>query len=143
MARITSYNVCYTKLLRVNRSAIALYGYSKEEFQALRSEDISEEPEKTIQVFEKFRTMNTGDHIHIPQRVFHHKNGYIFPGEVSVSKFRAGGRMKLIAAVRDISRRKQIEGQLRQSYKMEAIGVITSYSIHYTKLYESPTRTSL
>ena len=31
----------------------------------------------------------------------------------------------------------RLEGQLRQAQKMEAIGtVITSYSIHYTKLYE-------
>jgi signal transduction histidine kinase len=58
------------------------------------------------------------------------KDGSLFPVEVNLTTVATEAGVMTIAAVRDISERRQIEGQLRQAQKMEAVGQLTGGLAH-------------
>jgi two-component system, cell cycle sensor histidine kinase and response regulator CckA len=58
------------------------------------------------------------------------KNGEIFPAEVLLSSYRLGEDIVLQANVRDTTERKNLEAQLRQAQKMEAIGTLAGGIAH-------------
>ena len=59
-----------------------------------------------------------------------HKNGTRFPVEISVCPFESENERLWAFSVRNISARKDIEAQLRQSQKMEAVGQLTGGIAH-------------
>ena len=64
------------KILEVNASAAALYGYSRDELLTMKNTDLSAEPHKTTQATqEKLRE--------IPVRYHKKKNGMVFPVEIT------------------------------------------------------------
>jgi len=95
-----------------NPATLRLFGYSKEEFLALRVEDISAEKEKTRKTVARV-TDEDSPTSHVPQRRFLRKDGTEFPGEISAGKFLAGNCKKIIGAVRDITERIQAEEKIR------------------------------
>ena len=95
-----------------NPAALDLLGYSKPEFQELTVEDISAEKEKTRMMVEKVIRGNIPG-LKVPLRRFKRKDGTVFPGEISAGRFVAGGRKKIIGAVRDITDRFQAEDKIR------------------------------
>jgi PAS domain S-box-containing protein len=58
------------------------------------------------------------------------KAGKQFPIELSVSALKQNGELYSIGIVRDISKRKKLEKELRQAYKMEAIGTLAAGIAH-------------
>ena len=92
----------------VNAAALALYGYDKEEFLALRDGDVSAEPDKTRRAIAEQRTS-------IPLRFHRKKDGNVFPVEIAGSYFEYQGRKLHVAAIRDISDRVKVEIELRES----------------------------
>jgi signal transduction histidine kinase/ActR/RegA family two-component response regulator len=56
--------------------------------------------------------------------------GEEFPADVLLTRMEQGGKVILQATVRDITGRKQLEQQLRQSQKMEAIGQLAGGVAH-------------
>lgn len=57
-------------------------------------------------------------------------DGSRVPVEIAISELKQGGLHLLIAVVRDISERKRLEEQIRQSQKMEAIGRLAGGIAH-------------
>jgi PAS domain S-box-containing protein len=95
-----------------NPATLNLFGYSKEEFLALKVEDISAEKDNTRRSVEKVIAADAPN-AQVPLRKFIRKEGSVFPGEISAGKFFAGRREKIIGAVRDITERKQAEEKIR------------------------------
>jgi PAS domain S-box-containing protein len=118
--------------LDVNRAAVELYGYSREELLALKSTDLSAEDHKTRTAMQA-----GGTFVRVPLRYHRKKDGTVFPVEITANFFELHGRKTMLAAIRDIAERKQaeeerarLEAQLRQAQKMEAIGHLSGGIAH-------------
>ena len=97
-------------LLDVNPAATRMYGFNREEFLRMTVTDVSDEPEKTARA--------TSEPVpFIPLRYHRHKDGSVFPVEITASSFELRGRNTIIATVRDITERKRADEALRESEK--------------------------
>ena len=116
------------KFLRVNQAAVKLYGYSPEEFDemtilAIRPESEREKALAYVREMED-HTQEHGFWLHQA------KGGKVFEVEIiSHALVYAGKRVRLVVA-QDISERRNLELQLRQSQKMEAIGRLAGGVAH-------------
>ena len=64
------------------------------------------------------------------EMTFHRKDGAAFPGEITISPFEIEGEPYFVAVVRDLTERRKLEDQYRQSQKMEAIGQLAGGVAH-------------
>jgi PAS domain S-box-containing protein len=98
------------RLIDANPAAEALWGYSRAELMAMDVSELSAEPERTrtsIQV--------PKGRVHIPLRMHRRKDGSIFPVEITANRLMLDGRLTVVAAVRDITERRQAEEALLAS----------------------------
>jgi PAS domain S-box-containing protein len=58
------------------------------------------------------------------------RDGREFPMDLSVAEMMVDGARHFVGVVRDITERKEIESELRQAYKMEALGQLTGGVAH-------------
>lgn len=58
------------------------------------------------------------------------RDGREFPMDLSVAEMMVDGTRHFVGTVRDITQRKEIESELRQAYKMEALGQLTGGVAH-------------
>ena len=58
------------------------------------------------------------------------RDGSEFPLEASISSYREGGTIFTVAILRDITARENLEAQVRQTQKMDAIGLMAGGSAH-------------
>lgn len=122
-----------SEIVLVNAQAERLYGYSKAELIGQPIYTLI--PESTrdfhIRKFPDYLTITTSQVIDIgAELIGRRKDGTEFPAEISVSPIETGDEKLLAFAVRDISDRKDVEAQLRQSQKMEAVGQLTGGIAH-------------
>jgi PAS domain S-box-containing protein len=99
-------------IIDANNSAATFYGWTREQLQQMRIQDINTlSPEEIKQVMEKART---NQQIHFE---FHHRlaDGSIRNVEVVSSKIEAKGKDLLHSVIHDITARKQAEKALRES----------------------------
>ncbi len=99
-------------ILEANSAACALYGYSHEELLTKKNTDMSAEPEQT-----QAATRNTAPLdkvVRIPLRYHRKKDGTVFPVEITARFITWKGRSVHIAAIRDITERRQIEQKLER-----------------------------
>ncbi len=100
------------RIIDANDSALALYGYAREDFLNLTLLDISAEPEKSLASVKKTESMKS---FRIPLRYHKTRDGTIVPVEVSVCDFRLKGRKVICTIIRDITERIAAEQALRES----------------------------
>jgi two-component system cell cycle sensor histidine kinase/response regulator CckA len=116
------------RFLAVNNSALALYGYSREEFLALSARDIR--PREDVALLTELLSKKTAG----PRNagVWRHKkkNGAIFDVQVDVADMSFGGRPAYLVTARDVSEQRQLENQLRQVQKMDAVGRLAGGMAH-------------
>ncbi len=95
------------KVVDVNPSALALYGYSREEILAIHPRDITVEEEETNQAIR-----GAAD---VPLRYHRKKDGTVFPVEISNIPLDFEGGSLMLSKMRDIAERIDSEERLKAS----------------------------
>ncbi len=114
--------------LDVNEAALQKYGYSREELLGMTLRD--------IRPAEELPRLNAGLEVGKPgwrsAGLFVHrrKDGGLMQVEVTVDCLVIAGRTVHLALAQDVTERKQLEAQLRQAQKMEAVGQLAGGIAH-------------
>jgi len=106
------------RFLEVNDAAVRHYGYTREEFLAMTIEDIRPE-EKAPRLAAR-------------SGVWSHrtKKGQVIEVEVVSAEIVVGGRSARVVLADDVTERRRLEEELRQSQKMEAVGRLAGGIAH-------------
>ena len=120
--------------LAVNRAAVEAYGYSEEEFLAMKVSDIRP-PEDIPTLLKHLAESEGSSHRYLTRH--RRKNGTVFPVEIDSGSFTISGRPARLVVAHDVSERiraeealRHAESQLRQSQRLEAVGQLTGGIAH-------------
>jgi PAS domain S-box-containing protein len=114
--------------------AEAMFGWSRDEIVGRNLRDVIIQPEnrarnagRLVEFIEDARQGNPGRRYEAPSLC---RDGKLIDTEVSITALRRGDRYIINGFIRDITERKAVENQLRQSQKMESIGQLTGGIAH-------------
>jgi two-component system cell cycle sensor histidine kinase/response regulator CckA len=122
------YDLETLRFLAVNDTAVRHYGYSREEFLAMTvkdirpTEDIPALMDNISQVSEGLDQAGLWRH--------RRKDGTIIGVEITSHFLNFAGRRAEVVLVNDVTEHRQLEEQLRQSQKMEAVGRLAGGIAH-------------
>ncbi len=132
---IVIFDIETRKFIDVNDAFLKLYGYSRDEISDLVADQISADPGKAREAIQK--TADSGKDTLISRRRHRKKDGTEIIVTLSAGTFVWKGRDVMYAIIRDITAHVQaedekagLEAQLRQVYKMEAIGTMAGGIAH-------------
>jgi len=106
------------RILECNTAGAKIYGYTKEEMIGLTLADVV--PEKFMDKLPKVITDKETTHGIFLPRISKKKDGTIFPTEIASKIINIAGKPRLIAYIRDITKRKEAEKKLRKARKLFA-----------------------
>jgi PAS domain S-box-containing protein len=115
-----------------NRAAVEMFGYSKDELYGRASEILHVDRKHYEEFIRKREDAFYSQGIASFEFKLKRKNGKIFPTDHSISLLKndTGSSLGIISVVRDISKRKLLEDQLRHSQKMESVGRLAGGIAH-------------
>ena len=116
------------RVLAVNGAAIKHYGYSREEFLALRIEDLR--PAEDIPALHRHLETMPGDYHNAGTWRHRKKDGTLIEVETSGHGITFAGRRAEQVVINDVTERKRLEEQFRQAQKMEAVGRLAAGVAH-------------
>jgi PAS domain S-box-containing protein len=116
------------RLLEVNESFARMHGWTHEE--ALRRTLYEfDTPATAALVPERLRRVLAGEHL-IFEVEHYHRDGHVFPLEVSSSLVHVGGVPCVMAIHRDITERKRLQAGLERSDRLASLGMLAAGVAH-------------
>lgn len=116
------------KFIEVNDAACSRLGYSREELLALTPADIdaSDMDEKRRAALEELTRSGSA----VFEMSHSSKDGRRIISEISSRVFRCGGQLCVLSIARDITERLKLETKLRQTQRMETVGLLAGGVAH-------------
>jgi len=113
--------------LEVNHAALTHYGYTHGEFLSMTVADMRQ-PEDVARLKD---SVARAKGLELSGQWRHRlKDGRFIDVEVASHSISYGGRPAVLSVLQDVTQRKQLEEQLRQSAKMEAVGMLAGGIAH-------------
>jgi PAS domain S-box-containing protein len=125
------HDAATSEIVDVNEVMAAMFGYTRQEALGLTVGQLSsgESPFTQNKALLHLQAASSGATPVFEWRS-RRKDGALFWSEVALRRVDIGDRPRIIAVVRDIDERKQMEKQLQQAQKMEAIGTLAGGIAH-------------
>jgi len=116
------------EFLEVNQAAVEHYGYSREQFLKMKISDI-QPPEQLERLPIRIQEIRQAKKFSWSWK-HRTRDGRIIEAEISCHRIRYDGRLAALVVSKDVTLRKQLEMELRQSQKLEAVGSLAAGIAH-------------
>ena len=116
------------RIVEVNQRLADALGYTRDELLTMNVRDV--DAMVTPEALENYRLVGVSEEPVTVEGLFRRKDGTTIPVEISVSAWDSGEPQLFIAIARDITRKTQLEAQLRQAQRMEAVGRLAGGIAH-------------
>ena len=113
----------------INQAACKLLGYEKSMLLSLSMVDVDPDAVRQRDSNDSWKNINHNKTV-VSETRYQCMDGTFIPVEVSLTSIRYSGENLILSFARDVTERKQMDDQVRQSQKMEAIMTLTAGIAH-------------